>query len=518
MQLNIRAAFLVISVCTLFQVQLAAAEPSGIVTSLESIKANIVRLESETKKTPLVEGRIRELKRNLRELATGIDEEQVQESTQADWQQEIRDLVTPLINEVRRATQQPREIERLRRTVEEFNAEAGRLSAAEVRVGELLQTASPVLAEELKGLRSDLQSQQQSVNTQLEIVTHKLNSKLADRKTLSEALNDIFQVFFKIRGINLLIALGAALLFWFVARRVQALSARVIRRNREPTFLSRIASIIVTAGAGVGAVLVFLLALYFVGDWVLLLITLMLILGVVWTSKQAVQHLWSHTSLLMNMGSVREGERVFYRGLPWRVSAVHFLSRLENPALNGPGLVLPMRDLRELRSREINSSEPWFPSVTGDWVRLGGGQPAQVVFQGVEYVVLKGLSGGEVTIPSPDYYASKLENLSRGFTHQVPVLVNHTARGELLGKLRGAMYVEINNALRRHVGGVQSIALELNGITEAGLELLVIADFDGKVAPLFDRAKRVILTAALEVLNRAGVSLPERHLRVVEVE
>lgn len=496
------------------------AETSTIVGSLETIRTNLARLEADQKRTPLVEERINELRRNLRELATGIDEGQSAESSAPpDWQQEIRDLLSPLLNEVRRATQQPREIERLRRSVEEFGGEISRLDEADKRVAELLAAnPSALLAQDLNALRGELSAQRQSAATQLEIVTHKLNTKLADRKTLSQALNDIFQVFFKIRGINLLIALGAAFIFWFVARRVQMVSGKIIRRNKEPTFVSRVASIVVTAGAGVGAVLVFMLALYFVGDWVLLLLTLMLILGIVWTSKQAVQHLWAHTSLLMNMGSVREGERVFYRGLPWKVSNVHFLSKLENPAIDGPGLLLPMRDLRELRSREINRAEPWFPSRTGDWVRLNGAQPAQVVFQGIEYVVLKGVSGGNISIPSSEYYAARVENLSAGFIHQVPVVFNHTARGAVLGKLRSALQIEVTNSLAKHTGAPRNLAIEVNGVTEDGIELLVIAEFSGAEAPHFEKIKRLISTAALEVSNRAGVNLPERHLRVTEVE
>jgi hypothetical protein len=516
MKLFVRAAILF---CATIQALHCFADDSGVVGSLEAIRSNIARLDAEPKKSPIVEARLKELRRNLRELATGIDDGQVGEASNADWQQEIRDLLNPLLNEVRRATQQPREIERLRRTVEELGAEGGRLEGAQRRVGELLSASpSAALAQELTQLKDELAGQHQSIVTQLEIVNHKLNTKLADRKTLSEALNDIFQVFFKIRGINLLIALGAAFIFWFVARRVQIVIARLIRRNREPTFLSRIASIVVTAGAGVGAVLVFMLALYFVGDWVLLLLTLMLFLGIVWTSKQAVQHLWSHASLLMNMGSVREGERVFYRGLPWKVSSVNFLSRLDNPALDGAGLTLPMRDLRDLRSREINPTEPWFPSRTGDWVRLGGTHPAQVLFQGVEYVVLKGTNGGEVSIPSAEYYGAKIENLSRGFSMQVPVVVNHGARSELLGRLRGAMLVEITNSLRRQLGGLRNLAIELNGVSEVGLEVLVVADFLGEAAPHFERARRIIVTAAFEVMNRTSTNLPERHLRVTEIE
>jgi len=68
-------------------------------------------------------------------------------------------------------------------------------------------------------------------------------------------------------------------------------------------------------------VLVFLVALYLFGDWVLLILALLLILGLIWTSKQAIPRFWTPTVLMLDMGPVREGERVHYRGLPWRPSA-----------------------------------------------------------------------------------------------------------------------------------------------------------------------------------------------------
>ncbi len=493
---------------------MADSEPAEV-RSLENIRLNIAKLEADPKRSAVVDERLVELRRNFRELATGIEEAQDDEMLgHGDWQQELKDLLNPLLNELRRATAQPREIEKLRRGVEDLSSGLVRVRAGLLRLDRLTEEAStPQLRSDLTILKTDLQSQEQSLSTQLEVVNHKLQTKLAGRKPLADTLSDIFQVFFKIRGINLILALCAAVLFWFVARRAQFVSAKFIRRNKESTFVSRIISVIVTIGTGLGAVLVFMLALYFVGDWVLLLITIMLLLGVVWTSKQAVQHLWSHTSLLMNMGSVREGERVMHRGLPWKVANIHFLSKLENPALQGRGLLVPIRDLRELRSREIIPEEPWFPSIVGDWVLWDRTNLAQVVFQGVEYVTLKYLGGEEVLVLATDYYSARVVNLSKGFCHQISIIVNQHDRQDVCTRIMPGLKSAIIAMLNRHDVVAKSVDIEVEGVSDRGISLLVIADFNGQVAAKYDIARRAISAGGFEYFNRCGLTLPEQSIR-----
>jgi hypothetical protein len=94
----------------------------------------------------------------------------------------------------------------------------------------------------------------------------------------------------------------------------------------------------------------------------------------------------SMVMLLLNLGTVREGERVLYHSVPWQVAMLHFYVRLVNPALEGGELRLTLSDALELRSWAFTPDEPWFPTQKGDWLLLGEQTLGQVVLQTPETV------------------------------------------------------------------------------------------------------------------------------------
>lgn len=81
---------------------------------------------------------------------------------------------------------------------------------------------------------------------------------------------------------------------------------------------------------------------------------------------------------MLNIGAVRENERLVLHGVPWRVASINVFCRLVNPSL-GVELRLPIEDLVSLVSRPYNHEEPWFPCKKGDWVVVGSATRARVV-------------------------------------------------------------------------------------------------------------------------------------------
>ena len=143
------------------------------------------------------------------------------------------------------------------------------------------------------------------------------------------------------------------------------------QRKRGSSFGTRLFNVLYLFFSGLGSIFVFLIVLFMFEDWVLLTLGVLVVLGILWTSKHAIPKFWSQAALLLNMGVVREGERLIYNGIPWRVKALNFYTILENPKLEGGTLRLPVKDLFDLRSREYGAEEPWFPTDKGDWVLIG---------------------------------------------------------------------------------------------------------------------------------------------------
>jgi len=74
-----------------------------------------------------------------------------------------------------------------------------------------------------------------------------------------------------------------------------------------------------------------MIVFYVVEDWVLFSLSILLLLGIAWTLRQALPRYIHQIQIFLNIGSVREGERLLLDGLPWQVRTINVFSTLVNP-------------------------------------------------------------------------------------------------------------------------------------------------------------------------------------------
>ncbi len=510
-------------------------------TSLVSILNSIAKLEAELKarqedlRSPQGQGRQEEitqqiqntaikldqLRDNFAEIASGVDPEIFSpktESTNVDWSRDLRDILSPLINEVRRLTSRPREMDRLRSTVEDFDSQVALINQAKTSLQfQRMHATDAKLLAELKVLEDDFDSRKQSIQTQLGIAKQKLDRRTAEQRSIGESVQNIFQLFFKSRGLNLVFAMLSAVLFWLAARRLHLLTGRFFKKETaERGFYKRLISVVLMLATVFGAVIVFLLALYFVGDWVLLILALMLILGVVWTSKQAVHQFWNHATLLLNMGSCREGERVVYGGIPWELESLSLYCSLVNPALVGGSIQLPIRDLSTLRSRAYQNDEAWFPTNPGDLVRFPDNSVGRVEIQSIEMVKIQLLGGSELLIPTTKFLESPPMNLSRGFRHFVLIGLDYQHQTDILVEIPLKMKQEVIEGLKRDGYFEKAIKIEVDfeEAASSSLTLKIEVDFHGTLAHAYDDTKRTLSACGVAACNKYGWTIPFNQLTV----
>jgi hypothetical protein len=137
-------------------------------------------------------------------------------------------------------------------------------------------------------------------------------------------------------------------------------------------FHARLLSLLSRIFAFVMVFLVLIFVFYMVEDWVLLSLTIIFIMGLGWAAKHTLPQFWHQSRLMLNIGSIREGERMIYNGVPWFVKNINVFSELENPYLEVK-LRLPIEELLGKTSRPFNKHEPWFPCKRNDWVILADG-------------------------------------------------------------------------------------------------------------------------------------------------
>ena len=351
------------------------------------------RRDELTQRIKTLGEKLAQLRENFNEVATGIALQQAtskKAEVELDWRQRILDLLSPVLNEVRRLTTRPRELSQLRTQIEHDQAQRSLAQRALDHLDTLTgQLSDPTLAPDLQRLRHEWEAHRQEINTQLSITTQQLEQKRSEQQPFAETVKDLLQIFFRSRGRNFLLACLAFAVFWLTFQWFYGwMQGKGLFRRKRPQFSVRLLNVVVTFFKVFGATVSALLVLYLFEDWVLLTLAIVFMMGLAWTSKSALPRIWGEMLLLLNMGTVREGERLSYNGIPWLVQSLNFSALLVNPELAGGRLRLPLHDLFALRSRSFEPEEPWFPSRLGDWVLLDDATLGKVILQTPELVRL----------------------------------------------------------------------------------------------------------------------------------
>lgn len=435
-----------------------------------------------------------------------------------DWGEELKELLAPLFREVKRLTSRPREIELLRSRIAFYHDRAEEIKVAMENVTALKDMAEDSdVKKRLVALLEDWDDQFTSTHTELSISRQKLQQLQSERRTIGGSVREIFDLFFRSRGRNLILAIIASFTFWLVFRRVFSVMQRVSPFHKgELSMKVRIFNVLYLAFTGFGGVVVFLLVLFFFGDWVLLTIALMLIIGAIWSSKEAIPRYWAQALLLLNMGQVREGERVILDGIPWKVERLNYYTLLSNPRLGGETLRLPLDDMIELRSRPSHDKEPWFPTQHSDWIILSDETFGKIVMQTHNMVELVLLGGSRKTYQVADFLSNTPLVLSKGFRHNITFGVDYGHQAISTTSIPETLKEFVFQGLVDKEYSVDDFSLKVE-FKEAGassLNIAVIADFKGPLASKYKDLERLINRLCVDACNEHGWTIPFDQLTV----
>jgi hypothetical protein len=502
---------------------------------LLGIQRSIAQFEGELKakqeelRSPSAEGRQQEvlqgiktisdkldkLRATLNEVASGVDLQVFSgkpEDMRFDWQQKILDLLRPLLNEFTRLTARPRELERLRTEIAGY-LEQGHVAERAIINIDMFAAQSPDLAlsAQLRQLQREWEARRQDISTRLSIANQQLEQKLSEQQTFSESVKHLFQIFFRSRGRNLLLASLAFACTWLLFHQLHSWVRRVsLLHRKRRTFSARLFNIAYTILTVFGATLSFLLVLYLFEDWVLLTLAVLILLGIAWTSKHTLPGYVKEALLLLNLGAVREGERVIYDGMPWFVRSLSFDTHLVNSELMGGNLHLPLRDFLELRSRPFEPDEPWFPTRMGDWVLLEHETLGKVILQTPEVVRVVLLGGSRRTFSVQDFLTQSPMVLSTGFRLAVQFGLDYQHQALITSEIPARLESRLREALA-HEGSekdIMNITVAFAAATASSLDLHVLADFSGAAAPHYHILRSAIQRICVEACNDYGWNIP----------
>jgi small-conductance mechanosensitive channel len=331
--------------------------------------------------------------------------------------------------------------------------------------------------------------------------------------------------FFKTKGKNLLIALFVAFLFlWslsFVKRQiVKSIQVYLQRRNMyvKHQWVLRPTRVILGFLVLCFSLFAAIVTLYALNDWILVTIILLFLVGIAWSSKHALAQIFEQAKILLNFGAIREGERVEFNGIGWKVKKLGIYSTFENPWLSNASIRVNAKKFQEMVSRPVNENEPWFPTEKGDWVELDDSVFGKVIYQSPQYVIIKQIGGHEKTYPTSTFLSLNPVNLSHDFGVEIIFGVDYSHQKELtntlLSNFRANFKDKLDHELGENTNKIKNIDISIHAANTSSLDLRIFLHCEGEMAPYKQLVERESSKVAIEICNEFKYIIPFNQLTV----
>ena len=476
--------------------------------------------ELATESTKLSE-KIKAKKQELATTATGIDSAKLSDQTAKDFsiQDEIKNIFSPLMREMREATAQPREIENL--TIEIQRWEKKRTISEEALRNldiALAETISPELKTRLTSLRKSWVKQQNDALSQVKNLNIQLGERKKNAPSVLSAITKSLSYFWRNRGLSILLAVITSFIVFSLFRRVYRFGCRYspLHQRGETCIAARLLDVIASGTAILIALLSTLFVFYVRNDWLLLTASFIFLIGLAWVSRTAFPPYFEQIRLILNLGNVRIGERIIYNGLPWKVKSLNFFSKLENPALSGGLIQIPAKALLQSHSRPTMPDEPWFPTYVGEWVRLEDGLIGKIVHQTPEQVVLENLSGAAVTYTISNYLAKTPENLSKRFGVSTNFGLDCRYQSIATTTIPQVIQAKVRDLLedKYPAEAILAVGVEFSSASPSSLDFTIMCAADGSLASQYPAIIRLLQQAAIDAANENDWVLPFPQLTI----
>jgi len=481
--------------------------------------AEKVSLEEEINR---LDQQLSENTNDFERIATGVEQALFAEKKPEtfSWKDELSSLVEPVIKELKRFTIRARQKSDLKDQIVELQVLETAAIQAVANLQTLLEGATDNrVQQEINALLPEWINIEKRLSNKLDLAQTELKRLEDQEVSFIESTSSFFQAFFKNRGLYLILSvfvfffvlLGCKLLYQSIIK----FSSRLFAPKKQQSFNHRLFYIIYQVSSFVFAILGLFFVLYVAEDWFLMSLAIIFFLGFFWTIRQVLPRLWQQGRLMLNLGAVREGERLVMYGVPWKVADLNVFCRLSNPSLNQE-LRLPVEKLIGLVSRPYKQDEPWFPCIKGDWVVVGTAPRARVVSLSHETVEVVERGGRRVSYPTETFLQACPANLSRNFRIRVPFGLSYGLQENVTTTIPAIIkdYIESKMVEHGYDGSCLSLQVEFLQANSSSLDLMVLADFEGRMAEIYKRLERFIQRCCVDCCTANNWEIPFPQLTV----
>lgn len=489
-------------------------------SQVEQLRKQLAREKNESERQDLQQRieqedtDIANLRRSFENIALGGIDLGVFDTERQDekfnWQQELQLILKPLFQELKQLTEKPRQMERLNSRLAALDNQQRVAERVLNNIKQLQdENLDKATRQRLEELRQHWVQRLDDIQREREISQLQLDTLLEDKETILTQIGQSMNKFLTGRGLNLVLAIAAFFLTMFLMKGLYTLSSRLrTARTTRTTTGRRILAYSYQALTLFLSILAALLVLYLAGDILLLVLVLILLLFILLGLRNYLPRFIEETKLLLNVGAVRERERVVYRELPWLVRSLGVYSKLYNPALEGL-LRLPLSEMLQLVSRPYREDEPWFPTRTGDWVKMSDDTVGQVLRQTPEIVQLKTRNTIR-TYTTTNFLASEPRNLMEGFGITITFGIDYQHQAISTTEVPKILHQSIEQALQQTelAQHVDNILVEFQEAGASSLNYLIYVTMQGAAADSYYPLNRLLQRVCVETCNEHGWVIP----------
>jgi hypothetical protein len=458
---------------------------------------------------------------SFEEIATDTDLSAIKEQPEDVFslEREIVSLIKPTLQEMNNLTKDVRKKSELREQIAKNNDKQQFIKDAIAHLSELLTHTG-----DDKELHAALQKKVEFwekeyalTDSQLTSATQQLKKLVEAEVPLTESTQTYFKAFFQQRGLYISQALLAMTIIFIFSHLIRTLLKKAVPKfnGRARSFRVRLLDLLHRLITFIIIIICPVVVFYLAEDWVLFSFSLLILIGILWTLRTAIPEYWKQIELFLNVGAVREGERIFLDGMPWRVESINIYSILENP-LAGIRQRIPIKDLIDLKSRPCNSDEPWFPCAKGDWVILSDGVRGKVIGISCEFIKLVQRGGAHKTYLTGEFLALAPLNLSVNFRIKETIGISYDLQAISTGKILEILHKTIERRIEEegYSKDLLNLRVEFAYANTSSLDLVVMADFKGHLGDLYNRLRRAIQRWCVDACTENQWEIPFTQVTV----
>ena len=485
---------------------------------LEDLRAKLDKNPTQLTKIAL-EGQVAESEKILKNaevafesiVTGGLDLENFKEvpDQSFDWQSDLIEIIQPIFQSLKDLTEQPRAIERIRKTIEFYQQNLSEIENSILKIEEWSQAEVDLATRrQIQTIQEDWRKRKGEAQRNLELFQLQLRNLQIRQESIWTSVWSAFGAFLTGRGLNLMLAVLSTMAVWFGMRTFLRFMVpkEGVDEFQTRSQYSRVLFYTYRILMMMASTAVFLIVLYVTGDWLLLGLFLLFLAGIAIGLKNYLPQFLAEAKLILNLGRVRVGELVMYEGVPWLIQSINIYSKLVNPKLEGGELRVPLGVMGELNSQPVGKNELMFPTNLNDYVLFSDGRFGQVIMQTPEFVQVQ-LRTMVCTFLVADFLSSAPLNLSiKGFAFvsHFGVAEDHQQIG--LDEIPNAFEQSIRQELEkcRLLDKMEELLVDLSTLRGGSLQYLLYIQMKPTAARHYWQIGRLMQKACLKTCNQNG--------------